>query len=106
MRKLFVTLLGALMLAGASAAFAQSVEPNPGSRLTQPFPVNPALTPHPGGGQPMSGLDQQELLNYRNQLESRSQEDRMSGRDLTPGGARETRGLNAELGCVNGALAR
>jgi hypothetical protein len=109
MRKYLIVLGGALLLASAGAAFAQSEpggHPGFGAGSFRPSPIDPGLTPHSGGGQPMSGLDQQKLDVYRDELDSRMLDNRLSGRDLTPGGARETRGLDAELGRVNGALGR
>lgn len=96
MRKFRIVLSSALLLASAGAAFAQS----------RPSPIDPSLTPRPGASQPMSGLDQEKLNAYRDQLDSRMLDDRMSGRNQTPGGARDMRNLNAELGRVNGALNR
>src|SRR5919198_6351958 len=119
---MFATMLArpALVLAAALGAALAAAHPaqaqlspqdrNRGATMPAPptapppsvSPINPSRSP-PVGSAPTSGLDQQKLLDYRNQLQSRQLQDRMSGRDMTPGGSQDRRTLDNELGRVNGA---
>jgi hypothetical protein len=103
LRAVRASMLAALLV--AAALHGAAAQPVPQDRRGATIsPINPGVTPLPGARQPMSGLDQQKLSSYRDQLESRMQQDRMSGRDMTPGGSRDMRNLGSELGRVNGAL--
>ena len=95
-----------LLVTAAACGLAEAQLSEPGAQVVRPSPVDPGLTPNPGTVQPMSGLEQEKLGAYRDRLESRMLDQRMSGRDLTPGGAREMRNVGGALGRVDGALGR
>jgi hypothetical protein len=91
----------AFYAAGLEGATAQTIGRGPEAVGRRPF--NPGIAlPHPG--QAVSGLDAQKLQTYRTQLQNQIDQNRLSGRDMTPGGMRQTQSLDAEVGRVNGAL--
>jgi hypothetical protein len=87
--------------AGLHGAAAQSIGRAPS--MIGPGPINPGIA-LPRAGQSVSGLDAQELGAYSNQLQSQIDQNRLSGADLTLGGARSTRNLDSAVGRVNGAI--
>ncbi|MDB5408694.1 MAG: hypothetical protein JWL84_3606 [Rhodospirillales bacterium] len=97
-------LLAVLAAVFSTQATAQSVGHFPDT--FRPTPLDPRPAPLLQPGQPLSGLDRDRLSVYRNQIQSRMEDDRLSGRSTTPGGAHEMLNLSGELDRVNGALNR
>jgi hypothetical protein len=105
LRRQFLSRAVALVLiasaAGLQGAAAQTIDRGPEAIGRRP--INPGISlPQPG--QSVSGLDAQKLDTYRTQIQNQMERDRLSGRDMTPGGARQMQNLDGALGRVNGAL--
>lgn len=104
MRRLLLTaaVIATLGGAGSQPSVAQVI-----GRAVEPVgrgPINPSRSPRIDTGRPLIGLDQEKLSSYRDQIENRLEQDRMSGRATTANGARQMRNLEGELGRVDGAM--
>jgi hypothetical protein len=95
-----------LLVGIGTSAPASAQRGEGGAHIARPSPIDPSLTPGPGQDRASNGLAAEKLDAYRDRLESRMESDRMSGRDLTPGGGREMRNLGNALDNVQGAVGR